>query len=107
MGCNRRFPMKFGIHTTDHPPHIASLAPPAALPGGEVELHGNALVPQGFRQPSATIGEQSAPVVMSRTSRVMLHVPPGTISGSVQLRIDGHVSNAMPLSVGIAIADNM
>ncbi len=99
--------MKFGTHGTERVPHIASIAPPAALPGGEVELHGNALVPQGFRQPIATIGEQRAQVVMSRPSRVMLHVPPGTLSGSVQLRIDGHLSNAIPLSVGIAIADEM
>ena len=99
--------MKFGIHTTEHPPHIASIAPPAALPGGEVELHGQALAPGGFRQPLATIGEQQAPVTMSRPSRVRLHVPPGTISGNVQLRIEGHASNAVPLSVGVAIADSM
>ena len=99
--------MKFGIHSTEHPPHIASIAPTAALPGGEVELHGNALTPSGFRQPSATIGEQRAPVTMSRASRVQLHVLPGTISGNVQLRMDGHISNTMPLSVGIAIAENM
>lgn len=99
--------MKFSIHSTEHPPHIASVAPPAALPGGEVELHGHALVPEGFRQPSASIGEQSALVTMSQPSRVQLHVQPGTISGNVQLRIDGHVSNAVPLSVGIAIAENM
>ncbi len=99
--------MKFGIHSTEHSPHIASIAPAAALPGGEVELHGNGLTPSGFRQPSATIGEQRAPVIMSRASRVQLHVLPGTISGNVQLRMDGHVSNTMPLSVGIAIAENM
>jgi sugar lactone lactonase YvrE len=99
--------MKIGIHSTAHPPHIASITPPAALPGGEVEVHGQALTPQGFRQPAATIGEQRAPVTMSRASRVLLHVPPGTISGNVQLRIEGHVSNTMPLSVGIAIAENM
>lgn len=99
--------MKFGIHSTEHPPHITSIAPAAALPGGEVELHGHALAPSGFRQPSATIGEQRAPITMSRASRVQLHVPPGTISGNVQLRIEGHVSNAVPLSVGIAIAENM
>jgi sugar lactone lactonase YvrE len=99
--------MKFGIHSTEHPPHIASIEPPAALPGGEVELRGSALVPSGFRQPAATIGEQRAPVTMSRAARVQLHVQPGTISGNVQLRVEGHVSNTIPLSVGIAIAENM
>lgn len=99
--------MKFGLHSTDHAPHIAFLTPLAALPGGEVELHGRALVPSGFRQPTATIGEQRAPVTMSRESRVLLHVGPDTISGNVQLRVEGHASNSLPLAVGIAIAEDM
>jgi sugar lactone lactonase YvrE len=99
--------MKFGIHSTETSPHIASIVPAAALPGGEVELQGRALTPPGFRQPSASIGEQSAPISMSRPSRVLLHVPEGTISGNVQLRVDGHASNALPLSIGVAITDNM
>ena len=50
--------MKFGIHSTEHPPHIASIAPPAALPGGGVEVHGHSLVPEGFRQPVADLCRQ-------------------------------------------------
>lgn len=99
--------MKLGLHSTDHTPHIASVNPRAALPGGEVELQGRGLVPSGFRQPTATIGEQRAYVRMSRASRVLLHVPPGTISGNVQLRVEGHASNSVPLSVGIAVAEDM
>jgi len=99
--------MKFGIHSIEHSPRIASVAPAAALPGGEVEVHGEALAPAGFHQPGATIGERRAPVIMSRSSKVLLHVPPGAISGNVQLRVEGHASNAVPLSVGIAIADEM
>ena len=99
--------MKFGIHTTENAPHIASITPLAALPGGEVELHGQRLATETYRQPFATIGEHPSPVTMSHASKVRLHVPDGAISGNVQLRVDGHASNAMPLSVGIAIADNM
>ena len=99
--------MKFGIHTTENAPHIASITPLAALPGGEVELLGQRLTTEAYRQPIATIGDHPSPVTMSRASKVRLHVPDGAISGNVQLRVDGHASNAMPLSVGIAIADNM
>lgn len=99
--------MKFGIHSTETSPHIASIAPSASLPGGEVEVQGRGLTPAGFRQPSATIGEQTAQVSMSRPSRVLLRVPEGTISGNVQLRVEGHSSNALPLSIGVAIAENM
>ncbi|MHB8301912.1 MAG: NHL repeat-containing protein [Acidobacteriaceae bacterium] len=99
--------MKFGLHSTQNAPHIASLHPQAALPGGEVELHGRALVPHGFRQPVATVGEERAPVTMSQAARVLLLVPPGAISGNVQLRVEGHASNALPLSVGVPIAEKM
>lgn len=107
VGTQGVLAMKFGIHSTEHTPHLASIHPPAALPGGEVEVHGHALAPEGFHQPDAMIGEQRAAVAMSRASRVLLHVPDGAISGNVQLRVEGHTSNAMPLAVGIAIADNM
>ena len=99
--------MKFGIHSTDTAPHITSITPLAALPGGEVEVHGRRLATEAFRQPTATIGEQPSPVRMSHGSKVLLHVPDGAISGNVQLRVDGHTSNAMPLSVGVAIAEEM
>ncbi len=99
--------MKLGIHTSDSAPHITSITPQAALPGGEVEVHGHGLATETYRQPLAAIGEQPSPVTMSRASRVQLHVPNGAISGNVHLRVDGHASNAMPVSVGIAIAEDM
>jgi streptogramin lyase len=98
--------MKFALHS-EHAPHIDSIAPAAALPGGEFELHGHALTPAGYSQPIAEIGEQVAPVVMSSPSRVAVHVPAGTISGNVHLRVNGHVSNAVPVSIGIPIAEEM
>ncbi|MGO8720413.1 MAG: gluconolaconase [Acidobacteriaceae bacterium] len=99
--------MKFGIHSTETAPQITAIAPPAALPGGEVEVHGHRLATPAYRQPTAMIGEQPSPVTMSHSSRVLLHVPDGAISGNVQLRVDGHTSNVMPLSVGVAIAEDM
>lgn len=99
--------MKFGLHSTENAPHIDSIQPLAALPGGEIEVHGRALAPQGFHQPVAVIGDEPASVVMSRPSRVLLRVGSGTISGDVQLRVQGHASNAVPVAIGIAIAENM
>lgn len=99
--------MKFAIHSSENSPHIDSLAPEAALPGGEVELRGHALCSEGYKQPSVTIGEHAATVTMSRSGRVLVSVPPATISGNVQLRVNGHSSNSLPVSIGVAIADNM
>lgn len=99
--------MKFAIHSVENQPHIATVDPSAALPGSEVELHGSALVPEGYRQPAATIGEHNAPVTMSQSSRVRIAIPSSAISGNVHLRVNGHSSNSVPLSVGVGIADNM
>jgi DNA-binding beta-propeller fold protein YncE len=92
--------MKFGIHSTETTPHITSITPLAAL-------HGHRLATEAYRQPTATIGEQPSSVLMSHPSKVLLHVPDGAISGNVQLHVDGHTSNAVPLSVGVAIAEEM
>lgn len=99
--------MKFGIHSSEHDPQIARIAPAAVLPGGEVEVHGHTLTPAGFHQPTATIGELPAKVSMSQPCRVLLRVAAGTISGAVQLHVDNRFSNTLPVSVGVAIAENM
>jgi sugar lactone lactonase YvrE len=99
--------MKFAIHSTDHQPRITFISPSAALPDGEVELHGQSLAPEGYRQPEATIGDQQARVTMSRPSRVLLHIPSGSLSGDIQLKFDGRVSNGVPVAIGTAVAEEM
>ena len=88
-------------------PKIISISPAAALPGGEMELRGSGLTPDGPRQPVAFIDEVAATIVMSQASRVLLRVPEGALSGNASVRVEGNTSNAMPVAVGVMAADNV
>jgi sugar lactone lactonase YvrE len=90
-----------------HAPHLSSIAPPAAMPGGEVELVGTRLDPGGHRLPHASIGDVFAPVTLSRPGRATIHVPEGTISGDVIFHRNGESSNALPLRVAVPMAENL
>lgn len=90
-----------------HAPHLNSIAPPAAMPGGEVELLGTRLDPGGHRLPHASIGDVFAPVTLSRPSRATVRVPEGTISGDLILHRNGETSNPLPLRVAVPMAENL
>ncbi|HEX4021247.1 MAG TPA: gluconolaconase [Acidobacteriaceae bacterium] len=88
-------------------PRIASAFPAAALPGGEIELRGSGLAPEGYHQPAVTIGETHVPVVMSAAERVLLRVPEGALSGNAGVRVGGKTSNTLPVSIGVIAAENV
>ncbi|WP_213804410.1 gluconolaconase [Granulicella sp. dw_53] len=88
-------------------PHLDRIAPPAAMPGGEVEVHGSNLGPTSPALPRATIGDIDSPIVLSRPSRATLRVPEGTIAGDVVIYRDGDSSNPLPLRVAVPMAENL
>ena len=88
-------------------PHVASVAPTAALPGGELDLRGTHLTPEGMRQPAATIGKTPATIVLSQAARVLLRVPEGALSGNAGVRVRGKLSNTLPVAIGVMAAENV
>jgi sugar lactone lactonase YvrE len=88
-------------------PRLEILSPPAALPGGTVELVGEHLDPAASRIPHATIGDTFAPVTLSRPGRAMVQIPEATISGDIVLHRNGSQSNPLPLRVAVPMADNL
>ena len=93
--------------TSAHSPQLNRVTPPAAMPGGEVEVHGTHLDPGGHRIPHASIGDVFAPVTLSRPGRATVHVPEGTISGELVLHRNGESSNPLPLRVAVPMAENL
>jgi hypothetical protein len=87
-------------------PHLDRISPAAAMPGGEVQLHGAQLGPSN-KLPHATIGDTFAPVTLSRPTRATIKVPEGSISGDIILHHDGHASNALNLRVAVPMAENL
>lgn len=92
---------------SNHAPRIESIQPTAALPGGEIEVHGTNLGPIAYRRPVAMVDDMSAPVVMSRSRRMVLHIPDEARSGSLRILQNGAQSNAVELEVGSLIATNI
>jgi sugar lactone lactonase YvrE len=88
-------------------PHIDSLSPPAAMPGGEVELHGTHLDPGSSRIPHATIGDVFAQVSLSRPGHATVRVMEGSISGDLVLHRNGEASNSINLRVAVPMAENL
>ena len=93
---------------TDTPaPHLDRVTPIAAMPGGEVDIHGQHLDSNGSHLPRATIGDISAPVTLSRPTRATVRVPEGTISGDLVLRRNATESNPLNLRVAVPMAENL
>jgi hypothetical protein len=116
-------------------PKLVSLSPRAAMPGGEVELRGSGLQLAGspsaasakavgaaraaavgngaaafgeMTLPQVTVGDAPVYLGLSRQGRAVIRIPEGIISGEVVLaRSDGGVSNALPLSVAVPMAENL
>src|ERR1700676_3084533 len=93
-------------------PHLVSLRPPAAMPGGEVELHGSGLQPKGEGAlPQVTVGDIPMYLSLSRPGRTVIRIPEGAISGDVVLAVgDGRhttASNALGLRVAVPMAENL
>jgi hypothetical protein len=87
-------------------PHLDSIAPPAAMPGGEVEVRGTTLGPIPATL-HATIGDIISPILLTRPTRTTVRVPDGTISGDILLHRAGEISNPLHLRVAVPMAENL
>jgi hypothetical protein len=97
--------------TPDRPdastPHLEHVVPAAAMPGGEISVLGSHLEPLGGHIPRATIGDISAPIVLSRPTRTTIQIPEGTISGELVLHRNGVASNSLNLRIAVPMAENL
>src|ERR1700751_4112713 len=88
-------------------PRIEAVLPIAALPGGEGELAGSNLGPQGPRQPVVMLGQLAASILLSRSRRLKLRVPEEAETGQLQILQNGTQSNSVKLLVAGMIATDV
>jgi sugar lactone lactonase YvrE len=88
-------------------PHLDRVTPLAAMPGGEIDVHGQHLEPHGAHIPRATIGDIAAPVALSRPTRATVRIPEGTISGSLVLHRSATDSNPLNVRIAVPMAENL
>lgn len=102
--------MKFGLGTSSEKngiPHIDSVAPAAAIPGGEVEIRGSGFTPRLNTRPVVFFGETEATLALSSPQRLVARVPDGASGGTVRVSAADHESQPFPVAVGMQIADNL
>ena len=88
-------------------PHLHHLTPPAAMPGGEIELHGTNLGPQREDLPKVTLGDTAAAISLARSTRTLIRIPEGSISGDLILHRNGSASNPLHARIAVPMAENL
>jgi len=88
-------------------PRIDEIVPAAALPKGEVELHGESLGPTPNGQPVVVLGTHHAMVLMSRPSRITFRVPDAATTGLVEVRTPSGVSNGASLKIARELSSGL
>jgi sugar lactone lactonase YvrE len=102
--------MKFGFGSSAEKngiPHIERVAPTAAIPGGEITIHGRGFVARGQPRPLVRFGDAEAAVTLASENRLIARVPEGATGGTVQVATNGHESKPHPVHIGLQIADNL
>ncbi len=102
--------MKFGLGESSVKngiPRIERITPSAAIPGGEVIIHGSGFQARNGSRPIVRFGEQEANLSLASESRLVAKVPEGASGGMVQVALADHESAPHPISVGLQIADNL
>jgi len=104
MGISDRL---LGNKNVNGKPHIESVSPAAALPGGDIRITGRALRPAELRRPRVQFGNVEAAVIISSDDFVIARVPDGASSGPVIVSTNGHQSNPHLVKIAVPIADEL
>lgn len=101
--------MKFGFGYSEKNgiPHIDRVTPAAAIPGGEMTIHGRGFASRAHARPVVRFGEAEATVTLSSENRLIARVPEGATGGTVLVATNGHESKPHPVHIGLQIADNL
>jgi hypothetical protein len=88
-------------------PHVASVNPRAAIPGGEISVLGSGLAEDGRSRPTVRFGDQPGSVLLSSPSRLIVRVPEDVVSENLTVQTGSGVSAPVPVVVGVTIADKL
>jgi sugar lactone lactonase YvrE len=98
---------KKGTKNLNGQPHIESIDPICALPGGEVRIIGTGLGPRELRRPKVRFGDMDGSVVISSDQFIVARVPDGAASGEVVVGSNGSHSNPSEVRIAAPIAENL
>jgi sugar lactone lactonase YvrE len=102
--------MKFGFGSTAEKngiPRVDRVAPAAAIPGGEIVIHGGGFASRAHPRPVVRFGETEASLSLASEHRLIARVPEGASGGMVRVASAANESQPHPVSIGVLIADNL
>ena len=88
-------------------PHIDDVSPRAAIAGGEMQIRGEGFSPNGHNRPRVRFGGLDGNLLISSDRYLVARVPEGAVSCELTVDNQQHPSNAIPVEVGVSIAENM
>jgi len=88
-------------------PKIESVKPAAAMPGGEVSIHGSGFAVRNHARPQVQFGSAEGSLVLAADSFLVARVPEGASGGAVRVRMGSIESAPFPIALGVQIADNL
>ena len=102
--------MKFAFGSTAEKngfPRIDRIAPGAAIPGGEIVIHGSGFASRTGARPVVHFGEAEASLVLATDNRLIARVPDNANGGTVRVATTASESQPHPVSIAVQIADNL
>jgi sugar lactone lactonase YvrE len=88
-------------------PRIESISPAAAIPGGEISIHGSGFATAGALRPRVHFGEAEGNLLFHANSYLVARVPEGPAAATVRVENAGAESHPCPISLGVQVADNL
>lgn len=102
--------MKFGFGNPAEKnglPRIDRLVPTAAIPGGEIVIHGSGFASRNGARPVVHFGDAPASLVLATDTRLIARVPDTASGGTVRVANTHAESQPHPVAIGLQIADNL
>ena len=88
-------------------PKIESVKPAAALPGGEITIHGSGFAARNHTRPLVQFGAAEGSLILAADNFLVARVPDGAAGGAVRVKMGAAESAPFPLALGAQIADNL
>ncbi|MBI3671004.1 MAG: SMP-30/gluconolactonase/LRE family protein [Acidobacteria bacterium] len=88
-------------------PRIERVTPGAAIPGGDVTIHGCGFESRNNTRPRVQFGEVEGTLLVSAEDFLIARVPEGAAGGTVRVATARAESQPFPIALGLQIADNL
>jgi len=88
-------------------PRIERISPAAAIPGGEIAIHGAGFGSTNHSRPLVRFGDTQAEILIAGDNQLVACVPEGPSSGLVRVSTPAGESEPFAMQLGVQIAENL